>query len=186
MTRVLVLPASAWLPQPTGGYAARFAAPATGRLAVWAEALDAEEATLVPASGRDLHFQRLGATAFATGEAAEGDLFRMRALTPARRCVVLGLPPSRHSPTLDAVLPRALARPARRPAPDLGAARARMDTALAEGDLDAALAAVADLLILARGAPETLAAVAALLAHLARHPLCRGAGLGALVAALTE
>ncbi|MBR0683442.1 hypothetical protein GXW74_23350 [Roseomonas eburnea] len=186
MSRVLLLPAAAWMPQPTGGYAAVFAAPLTGRLAVWAEGLDTEAASLVPHSGPELPFLRLGGTAFATGSTLAREVFRLHALTPARRCVVIGLPAPRHSPTLDAFLPRALARPATRPAPDLPAARARMDAALAGQDLDGALAALADLLILARDAPATRDAVAALLAHLARHPLCRSLGLGAFAAALTE
>ncbi|MBR0674495.1 hypothetical protein, partial [Neoroseomonas soli] len=61
-----------------------------------------------------------------------------------------------------------------------------MDMALGEHDLDSALAALADLLILAREDAATGAATAALLAHLARHPLCRSPSLGALAAALTE
>jgi len=187
MSRVLLLPAAAWMPEPAGGYAAMLAAPAGGRMAVWAEGLDAEAARLVPQAGPDLPLQRLGGTAFATiGDATAGEAFRLRAPAPARRCVVLALPASPHSPTLDAVLPRALARPAARPAFDLPAARARLDAALAEQDLDGALAALADLLILARQAPATLDAAAALLAHLARHPLCRSPSLGALAAALTE
>lgn len=186
MSRVLILPSAAWMPQPGGGYAAGFAAPATGRLAVWAEGLHPEEASLVPRVGRDLPFVRLGETAIAIGEAEAGDVFRLQGLTPARRCVVLSLPEPRHSPVLDAFLPRAIARPVRRPAPDLAAARARMDTALAEQDLGTALAALADLLILAREEPVTRAATAALLAHLARHPLCRSPALGAFAAALTE
>lgn len=180
MSRVLVLPASAWTPQPGGGHAARVAAPATGRLAIWAEAGEAR------LSSPTLSFQSLGRIAFAAGPAAAGETFRLHAPAPPQHCIVLGLPTPRHSPTLDAFLPRAVARPVQEPAPDLDATRARMDTALADGDLDAALAAVAELLILARDAPATLDAVAALLAHLARHPLCRSAALGALVAALTE
>ncbi|MBR0674508.1 hypothetical protein, partial [Neoroseomonas soli] len=135
MSRVLILPSSAWMPQPGGGYAAGFVAPATGRLAVWAEGLHPEEASLVPRAGRDLPFLRLGETAIATGSAAAGEAFRLQGLTPARRCVVLCLPEPRHSSVLDAFMPRALARPATRPAPDLAAARARMDMALGEHDL---------------------------------------------------
>ncbi|WP_198373758.1 hypothetical protein, partial [Roseomonas rosulenta] len=79
-----------------------------------------------------------------------------------------------------------VARPPRRRPPELAATRARMDAALAEGDLDGALAALADMLLLARDDDRTQEAAAALLRHLARYPMLRGAGLGALVAALTE
>jgi hypothetical protein len=61
-----------------------------------------------------------------------------------------------------------------------------MAAALAAGDLDGALGQLADMLAAARDAPETLAATADLLAHLARHPFCRSPRLGALAAALTD
>jgi hypothetical protein len=61
-----------------------------------------------------------------------------------------------------------------------------MDGALAALDLDGALAALADMLLLAREDAATVDAAGALLRHLARHPLLRGTTLGPLVAALTE
>lgn len=186
MTRVLVLPAEAWAPEPAGGQAAGFAAPAAGRLVVWAEGIAAEGACLIPQDGVPWPLRQLGATAFASGAATAGQGFRLLAAAVPARCLVLALPEAGPSPTLDAFLPRAVARPAAHPPTDPAAARAWMEAALAAQDLDGALAALGDMLLRARGTPDTDAALVAFFAHLARHPLCRGAGLGALVAAITE
>ena len=186
MTRVLVLPAEAWAPEPTGGQSVGFAAPAVGRLVVWAEGIEAGRACLMPEDGVPWPLRQLGATTFASGAATAGQGFRLIAPVVPTRCVALSLPEAGPSPTLDAFLPRAIARPAVHPPPDATAPRAWMEAALAAQDLDGALAAIGDMLLRARGAPETDAALVAFFAHLARHPLCRGGGLGALVAAITE
>jgi hypothetical protein len=184
MSRVLSLPRGAW--QAAGALAeARFAAPAAGRLVVWAEGL-AEGAVLRAPCGEDTAFVAFGASAFAATVAEAGEAFRIAAAAPPRRCLVLLRGEGRPSATLGAGFPRAVARPPRRAAAEPAATRARMDAALAAQDLDAALAALADLLLLAREEAGTLDAARALLAHLARHPLCRGPALGALAAALTE
>ena len=186
MSRVLVLPAAAWAPEPAGGQAAGFEVPAAGRLVVWAEGIAAEGTCLMPQDGVPWLFHQLGATAFASGPAIAGQRFRLIAPAVPARCLVLVLPEAGPSPTLDAFLPRAVACPAAHPPADPATARAWMEAALAAQDLDGALAAIGDMLLRARGMPETDAALAHLFAHLARHPLCRGAGLGALVAAITE
>ena len=139
----------------------------------------------MPQHGDPWPLRQLGATAFASGAAMAGQAFRLAVADVPTRCVVLALPEAGPSPTLDSFLPRAIARPAVHPPADATATRAWMEAALAVQDLDGALAALGDMLLRARGAPETDAALVAFFAHLARHPLCRGAGLGALVAAIT-
>jgi CBS-domain-containing membrane protein len=184
MSRVVPLPRDAW--HEAGGLAeARFAAPEAGRLVVWAEGL-AEGAVLHAPCGEATAFAALGGTGFAGTVAEAGEGFRITAAAPPRRCLVLLRRAGRPSATLGAGFPRAVARPPRRAAPGTAATRARMDAALAAQDLDAALAALAELLLLAREEAATPEAARALLAHLARHPLCRGPALGALAAALTE
>lgn len=184
MSRARLLPDSAWA---TAGDAleARLPAPATGHLVVWAEGWGAAGgASLGCGDAPPVPLMAFGTQAFASVPVVAGDAMRLRAASRPARCLVLGLPQPRHSPTLAAAWPRALARPHARRGLDLAECRARMERALAAQDLDAALAAVADMLLAAREDPATLAAIAALLAHLARHPLCRGTGLGAFAAAL--
>jgi hypothetical protein len=184
MSGVVVLPPDAW--QAEGALAqARFTAPGEGRIAIWAEGADAAP-RLHRADGREQDFAVLGDCAFAACDAVAGEALRITAPAPARRCLVLLRAAGGPSPSLAAGWPRALARPARRAAPELPATRARMDAALAEGALDAALAALAEMLVLARDDAATTEAAAALLRHLARHPMLRGPALGALAAALTE
>ena len=91
-----------------------------------------------------------------------------------------------HSPTLALMAPRALRSPARRQPYDLAAGRERVAGALAAFELETALGAVAEMLVVAPRDALTQAAVAAVLDHLARHPLSRSPALGAFVAALTE
>ncbi len=184
MSRARILPAAAWT-AAGDAIEAGFAAPATGGLVVWAEGWEpASGACLLHGEAPPAPLVALGGLAFASVLVAAGDAMRLRAASRPQRCVVLGLPQARHSPTLAAFWPRALARPAARRGPDLAACRARMAAALAAQDIDAALAPVADMLLAAREDPATLAAIGALLAHLARHPLCRGTGLGTFAAAL--
>ena len=184
MSRVVVLPQDAWTGDGAG-VQARFAAPGAGRLAVWAEGAD-EAARLHRAAGAALGFTVLGGSAFSICEVAAGEALRLTAPASPRRCTLLLRAPAGASPSLGAGWPRAGARPPRRRPPELAATRARMEAALVEGDLDAALAALAEMLLLARADAATLDAAAGLLRHLARHPMLRGAGLGAMVAALTE
>jgi hypothetical protein len=183
MSRVVVLPPDAWrvegaLPQ------AHFAAPGDGRITIWAEGANA--ARLHRADGQVQDFAVLGGSAFAGCDALAGEAFRMTAPTTPRRCLVLLRAGGGPSPSLAMGCPRAVARPARSGAPEAAATRARMDAALAESELDAALAALAEMLVLARDDAATTEAAGALLRHLARHPMLRGAALGALAAALTE
>jgi hypothetical protein len=183
MSRVVLLPPGAW--QAAGAQAeARVIAPGAGRLVVWADGADAD-ALLHPASGAPVGFAVLGGCGFASIAATIGEPFRITASAPPRRCLVLLRPADGPSSSLGAGWPRAVSRPVRRPAPELGATRVRMDAALADHDLDGALAALADMLVLARDDVATQDAAAALLQHLARHPMRRSPALGALAAALT-
>jgi hypothetical protein len=183
MSRVVVLPADAW--RAEGALAqARFNAPVEGRIAIWAEGADA--ARLHRADGRMQDFAVLGGSAFAGCDAHAGEALRITAPARPRRCLVLLRDAGAPSSSLAAGWPRALARPARRAAPELAPTRAQMDAALAGGALDAALAALAEMLVLARDDAATTEAAGALLRHLARHPMLRGPALGALAAALTE
>lgn len=184
MSRVVPLPHDAWT-AGGAGVQARFVAPGTGRLAIWAEGAD-DAARLHRADGQAMGFAVLGGSAFACCEAMAGEALRLSAPAPPRRCLVLLRPPEGALPNLGTAWPRAVARPPRRRPPGLAATRARMDAALAECDLDGALAALADMLLLARADAATQDAAGALLRHLARHPMLRGAALGALAAALTE
>lgn len=187
MTRAAYLPAEAWRQDTDGGWEARAAAPVTGRILAWAEGwAQADGAVLVAGDAPPEGFRMLGATAFAAAPVQAGLALRIRASAPAGRCVLLGVPQGAGSATLAGLWPRALQRAPRPPGIDLDAARARLDAALAAHDIEGAIAVLADMLLLARAAPQTMAAAAALLAHLAAHPLCRSPRLGALVAALTE
>lgn len=102
------------------------------------------------------------------------------------RCRIATLPHPTPSPSLALLAPRALLTTSRALAFDSAAATTRITTALVAQNLDAALAAAAEMLAAARERPETQAAIAAILGHLARHPLCRSPALGAFVAALME
>jgi hypothetical protein len=152
---------------------------------VWAEGLG-EGALLRAPCCEETPFVAFGASAFAVTRAEAGEVFRITAPAPPRFCFVLLRGEGGPSATLGVGFPRAVARPPRHAPPELAATRARMDAALAAQELEAALAALAEMLLLARDHAATAAAAAALLAHLARHPLCRGPSLGALAAALTE
>jgi hypothetical protein len=183
MSGVVVLTPDAWR---VGGALAQahFAAPGDGRIAIWAEGAGA--ARLHRADGQVQDFAVLGGCAFAVCDALAGEAFRITAPAPPRRGLVLLRAAGVPSPSLAMGWPRAIARPARRAAPELPATRARMDAALSEGEIDAALAALAEMLVLARDDAATTEAAGALLRHLARHPMLRGPALGALAAALTE
>lgn len=184
MSRVVALPHGAW--QVAGALAeARVVAPGAGRLVVWAYGADAD-ALLHPACGAPVGFAVLGDCGFAAIAAASGETFRITTPAPPRRCLVLLRAAGGPSPSLGAAWPRAVSRPVRRTAPELDATRVRMDAALADHDLDGALAALAEMLVMAREDAATQDAAAAALRHLARHPMCRGPALGALAAALTE
>jgi hypothetical protein len=186
MTDILFLPPSAWRAGP-GHAVAAFAMPRAGAVAIRAEGW-AEPATarLLPDEGAPIAFLSLQDAAFATAIVTRGTAFTIEAPSPPLRCRIVLTPSAGVSPTLALLAPRAIRSPARRAAYDLDAGRRRVDAALAAQDLDTALAVVAEMLVAARGAAATQAAVAGVLAHLARHPLCRSASLGAFVAALTE
>ena len=170
-----------------GGFVATAAAPVTGRVVVRAEGLATRErATLAVAGDAPLAFADLAGVAFAATPARAGA--RVVVTLPERplRCVVSGIAEEGPSAILAGVWPEAIARPVVANPPDLAAAVARVEAALARFDLDAALAVLAEMLLAARGAPQTQAAAAAILEFLGRHPLCRSPRLGAMAAALTE
>ncbi len=163
---------------------AHFVAPGAGRLCVWAEGGEAD-AVMHRADGAAIRFEVLDGSAFAGCEVADQEPLRITAPAPPRRCLVLLRGAGAASASLSA-FPRAVIALPRRAAEDMAATRAAMDAALAAQDLDGALAALAELLVLAREDDATQQAAAALLRHLAAHPMLRGAALGALAAALTE
>jgi hypothetical protein len=183
--RALLLPAAAWRPDGAGAWASGCDVPVAGRVVAWAEGWPAAGA-LLRAGEAEALFVLLGGTAFAMLEAASGAALVLRAPAPPPACRVVLPVATRHSPTLDGMWPRAIARPAAPPAPGPAARRTLLEAALAAGDLDGALGQMADMLAAARGAPETLDAARLLLGHLARHPFRRSPRLGALAAALTE
>lgn len=137
--------------------------------------------------GVPLPFVPLGEGAFVAA-VLEGPGARcvLEAPAPPARCRVTVVPRPAASPSLALLAPRALRRPPRRHTEGPAEALARITAALAAGELDAALAAAAGMLLAAREAPATREGVAAILAHLAHHPLRRSPSLGAFVAALTE
>ena len=186
MSAVLVIPTEDFSPD-AGGFVAVRAAPVAGRVVVRAEGLDAPpRATLSVDGGVPVPFADLGGVAFAAAPVSAGA--RVTVTLPDRplRCVLDGIAEGGASPVLAATWPEAIARPLAAGAPDLAGARARVEAALAGHDLDAAMAALAEMLLVARGAPETHATAAAILVFLGRHPLCRSPRLGAMAAALTE
>jgi hypothetical protein len=180
MSGALLLPPDAWHAD-----GARFAAPGAGRLSVWAEGADGT-AMLHRADGGAVGFAVLGGCAFAGCDVVAQEALRITAPVPPRRCLVLLRAVPAASPSLSGAWPRALLRPPAHLDNEAAALRARMDAALAAQDLDGALAALADMLAVARGEAATQQAAAALLRHLAHHPMLRGAALGALAAALIE
>lgn len=189
MTATLLLPPEAWRARPAGGVAAEFALPPGGggvaiAAAGWA---DPAAARLLPPAGAPLPFLPLGEGAFlAAVLEGPGSPCVLEAPAPPTRCRVTLAPRPAASPALALLAPRALRRGPRPQAADPAAGPARITAALAAGDLDAALAAAAEMLLTAREAPATREAVAAILSHLAHHPLRRSPALGAFVAALTE
>jgi hypothetical protein len=186
--RLADLPPAAWQPSAAGGYAAGFVASCTGGIAVEAAGWPVPDAArLVPPEGPPVHFLPAGAGGFAALPAvAAGARLVLQAPQPPARCRIAMVPHPAPSPSLALLAPRALLVPPRAPGPDLAALSARVAAALAAQALDPALAAAAEMLAAGRGRPETAAAIAAILAHLARHPLCRSPALGAFVAALME
>ena len=185
MTTILLAP-SAWRPA-AGVVTATFVAPQAGGLAILAEGWpDPAGARLLPHDGAPIPFLPLAGAAFLATAAEAGAAFAIEAPVPPLHCRVLCLPRQRQSPTLALLAPRAIRSPARRPAYDLEAGQRRIADALAKQELDTALGVAAEMLVSARQAAATRHAVAAVLAHLARHPLARSPALGAFVAALTE
>jgi hypothetical protein len=184
MSHAMLLPPGAW--QADGALAqARFVAPGAGRLCVWAEGADGQ-AVLHRADGAAIGFDVLGGSAFAGCEVAAREPLRITAQVAPRRCLVLLRGADVATASLCGAFPRAVIAPPRRATEDTATSRAAMEAALAAQDLDGALAALADLLVVAREDAATQQAAAALLRHLAAHPMLRGAALGALAAALTE
>ena len=187
MSGLILLSPAAWLPAAAGGFAAGFDLPGPGGLAIeaagWAHPAAAR---LLPPEGAPVHFVAVPGGGFLAAQVAAGGRCTVQAPVPPSRCRVLLVPRPAASPSLALLAPRAVHRPSR-PAPfDLAAARARIAAALGRQDLDAALGAAAEMLVAARQHPATQVAAAAVLDHLARHPLCRSPALGAFVAALTE
>lgn len=186
--RLTDLPPAAWQPSAAGGYAAGFVASCAGGIAVEAAGWPVPDAArLVPPEGPPVHFLPAGAGGFAALPAvAAGARLVLQAAQPPARCRVVMVPHPAPSPSLALLAPRALLVPRRSQGCNLPALAARITAALAAHNLDAALATAAEMLAAARERPETQAAIAAILAHLARHPLCRSPALGAFVAALME
>lgn len=186
--RIADLPAAAWLPSAAGGYAASFVTASAGGIAIEAAGWPVPDAArLLPPEGPPAHFLAAGAGGFlAVLSSAAGARFTLQAPQPPARCRIATLPHPTPSPSLALLAPRALLTPSRALAFDSAAATTRITTALVAQNLDAALAAAAEMLAAARERPETQAAIAAILGHLARHPLCRSPALGAFVAALME
>ena len=181
MIRRLDLP---WRPAPGGGVLATLLAPAAGAVAVTVEGWDDPAAAHLLPGGRA--FVPLAGGAFIVAETATGEVLTFAAPAAPRHSHAVFHPRFAASPSLALLAPRALRAPARRVAYDLAAARARIEAALAAPALDTALGVAAEMLLAARGAPETRAGVTAVLAHCARYPLDRTPALGAFVAALTE
>lgn len=184
MNHAMLLPRETWQAQGTQAEA-RVVAPGAGRLCVWTEGGEAG-AVLHRADGTAVGFEVLGATAFAVCAVTPREPLRITAPAAPRRCLVLLRGADVASASLSGAFPRAVSAPSRTAPPDMAAVRATMDAALAAQDLDGALAALAEFLVLARGDDATHQAAAALLRHLARYPMLRGAALGALAAALIE
>jgi hypothetical protein len=188
MSLTRTLPPEAWRPAPGGGVAAEVSLHGAGGVAVMATGwADPAAARLLPPAGAPLPFAPLGEGAFlAAVLEGEGGHCLLEAPAPPAECRVRVLPRPAASSSLALLAPRALRRPPRQSGQDAAEAAARITAALAEGRLEAALAAAAELLLTAREAPATREAVAAILAHLAHHPLRRSPALGAFVAALMD
>ncbi len=181
MTRRLDL---SWRPGPGGGVRGTLLLPTAGTVTVTAEGWDDPAAAHLLPGGRA--FVPIADAAFIAVEAEAGEVLTFAAPSAPRRSHAAFHPRAVASPSLALLAPRAIRAPARRPAYDLAAARARIEAALAAQAHDTALGVTAEMLLAARGAAETRAAVAVVLAHCARYPLARTPALGAFVAALTE
>lgn len=180
MTRLLDL---AWRPDPDG-VVATILAPGAGAVAITAEGWsDPAAAHLLP-EGRA--FVPIAGAAFLVAETERGQSLTVAAPIAPFHARAIFQPRFAASPALTLFAPRAIRAPHRRPRYDLAAGQARIDAALAAQAIDTALGVAAEMLLAAREAPETRQAVAALLAHCARHPLARSPALGAFVAALIE
>ncbi|MBP0465348.1 hypothetical protein J5Y09_15590 [Roseomonas sp. PWR1] len=185
MRGVIRLSAADWL-GTDDGVRASLPVPRAARCAVLAEGwAEPGAASLVAGAGAPVAFLPLGAAAFAWCAADGGDAITLHAPAPPARCRV-AFHPSGIAATFAAALPRALATTTARSAQGSAPHAESLAEALGRAEPDAALAILADMLIAAREAPETIAAARALLRHAARHPLWRGPALGALPAALME
>jgi len=188
MSPMQVIPAAAFAPHEEG-FAALASAPAPGWVVARLEGSPAYAGGTLRVGGAAAPFVELAGVIFAAAyAAAPAAAVPVAIILPARpaRCLVGTVAAGGPSAILAADWPEAIARPAPTAAPDLAPLAARVEAGLARHDLDAALAALAEMLLLARGAAETQAAARAILTFLMRHPLCRSPRLGALAAALTE
>jgi len=180
VTRILDLP---WRAAPEG-VVATILVPAAGAVAITAEGWDDPATALLLPDRRA--FVAIPGAAFLAAETEAGASLTIAAPVAPRSARAVFQPRFAVSPALSLLAPRAIRVPLRRPVYDLGAGRTRIDAALAVQALDTALGVAAEMLLVARDAPETHQAVAAILTHCARHPLARSPALGAFVAALTE
>jgi hypothetical protein len=186
MRGVMRLSAADWQEAGAEGVSATLPLPRGARCAVLAEGwAEPAAASLVAGAGAPVAFLPLGAAAFAWCAADGGEAIILHAPAPPTRCRV-AFHPSGGVGAFAAALPRAVATAAARVAPGDAPPAESLAEALARPEPDAALAILADMLIAARDAPETVAAARTLLSHAARHPLWRGPALGALPAALME
>ncbi|MEO3474422.1 hypothetical protein AAFN86_21320 [Roseomonas sp. CAU 1739] len=186
MTNLLLLPPAAWQPGD-GMVAAGFRAPCAGGLAILAEGWpEPGAARLLSPEGLPQAFLPLADAAFLATVAEDGAAFTIEAPATPRLCRVVFVPRPAASPSLALLAPRSIRSPVRHAAYDLAAGQRRVSAALMVQDLDTALGVAAEMLLSARGAAATQAAIAAVLSHLARYPLARSPALGAFVAALTE
>lgn len=186
MTDVLLLPPMAWH-SGAGIVTVSFHAPCAGGLAILAEGWSQPDAArLVSSGGTPQTFLPLAEGAFLATATEDGAVFTIEAPVAPMRCRVVFVRPPASSPTFALLAPRALRRPRRPASYDPVAGQGRVVAALAVHDLDTALGVAAEMLVATPRAGQTLAAVATVLAHLARFPLSRSPALGAFVAALTE
>lgn len=168
------------------GVSATLPVPCAARCAVLAEGwAEAGAASLVPGARAPIAFVPLGAAAFAWCASDGGETIALHAPAPPARCRV-AFQPAGIAATFATALPRAVVAAGAGAAPDPPPYAESLAAALERPEPDAALAVLADMLLTARDAPETMAAARALLRHAARHPLWRGPALGAIPAALME
>ena len=173
-----------WQHDPAG-VRASIAAPGAGAFAITAEDWPGSAAARLQPGDRSF-VPLVGGGAFLAAEASPGTLLTIVAPQAPGRLRVVFHPHLPVSPALALMAPRALRAPGRAKAYDLAAGRARIDAALEAGSVDTALGVAAEMLLSARHAAATRAAILRLLAHCARYPLARSPALGAFVAALTE